>query len=239
MRTLLTFTAILFLAIPGYAGAVTPTGADSFSIALEQGGIKDAIIELLTAAKKDYILDWQSTGPDYAGAPGTVATMRITNASLEDALRILTEGGNWAADPSPDGRYTISWTGEPPPPSRVQVQRASDGKGYAITIDAKTSQEEALREIGRKLKAQIFIDPTASGAMKQMGDAAPTVEGSLSAADAEQAVRYVATPTLAVRREGDTIIVSAPDLSAHCVCGQALDKNWKFCPACGKPAPAK
>ena len=238
MRKLFLIVVSVILVGAPVLATVTAKGADSFDISLEQGSIKNAIVDLLKAAKKDYIMDSASPGPDIPSAQGTSATMNITNAKLADALQILMDAGSWSADPRDDGRYLISWTGEAPPPSKVHIQRAADGKGFVIAIDPKTSQEAAIREIGQEIKAQVFVDPTASKLMKEKADTLPTVEGTFSVTDAEQAVRYVATPTFIVRRTGETIIVSASDLSARCACGQALDKNWKFCPACGKAAPA-
>ena len=238
MRTcFLTMLLVVLIVAPAVATVTATGGSDAFSITLEQGSIKETIIGLLTAAKKDYILDSQNLGPDFPSAVGTTATMKVTNAKFDDALRILIDAGNWAADAGDDGRYMISWSGEAPPPSHVHVQRKSEGTGFVIAIDTKTPQDVALREIGQKISAEVFIDPTASNLMKEKADTLATVEGTFSVSNAEQAIRYVATPTLIVRREGDTIIVSAPNLTAHCSCGQALDKGWKFCPACGKAVP--
>ena len=237
MRTCFLIVVSVILAVSPVWAIVTAKGADSFDISLEQASIKGAIIDLLKAAKKDYIVDSASPGPDFPGAQGTTATMSITNAKLADALQILMDAGNWSADPRDDGRYLISWTGEAPPPSKVHVQRAADGKGFVITIDPMTSTEEAIRGIWQQTGAKVLVDPTAK--YRPGLDQAPSgAEGTFSAADAEQAIRYVATPDLTVRRAGETIIVSASDMSARCACGQPLDKNWKFCPACGKAAPA-
>ena len=94
-----------------------------------------------------------------------------------------------------------------------------------------------MRGIWQQTGAKVLVDQTARGT--PIGSAAIMgAEGTFSTADVEQAIRYVATPNFTVRRAGETIIVSARDMSARCSCGQALDKNWKFCPACGKAAPA-
>jgi hypothetical protein len=234
MRFPIILFLLILLSLPIYA-AVTATGNDTYSITMEQSSVKDAMLNLMNVAKKDYILDPSSPGPDFAGQQGTVATMHITNAKFVDALQILIDNGSWTADEGQDGRYLISWGGEAVAPSRVHVAQAADGKSFSITIDPKTSQETAIREIGQKIKAQVFIDPTASQLMKERGDSIPTLEGAFTVSDAEQAVRLVATPTFSVQTQGGTIIVSAPSISGHCSCGQALDISSKFCPACGKP----
>jgi hypothetical protein len=232
---LIVISAIL-VGAPALA-TVTAKGADSFDISMEQGSIKDTIVDLLKAAKKDYIMDSASPGPDIPSAQGATATMNITNAKLGDALQILMDAGSWSADARDDGRYLISWTGEAPPPSKVHVQRADDGKGFVIAIDPMTSTEEAIRGIWQQTGAKVLVDQRARNEPVLI-HAPSGAEGAFSAVDIEQAIRYVATPNFTVQRAGETIIVSARDMSARCACGQALDKNWKFCPACGKAAPA-
>ena len=234
MRTL-AVAAMLVLLTVSSAWAATAAEAGLYNLNLDQGSIRDALIDLLNLAKKDYVFDSQNPGPDLPGMPGTVATMKITNAKLEDAIQALADAGNWTADIAENGRYLISWSGNPPPPSHIHVQKSADGASYVVNVDPGASQAVAVREIGQKMRVQVFLDATASDLIKQKGDALPTVEGKFSATDAEQAIRLIATPTFTVKHEGNTFIISSPDISGHCTCGQALQKNWKFCPACGKP----